>query len=328
MRRRDFISLLGGSGLLLATKARRARAQQPAMPKVGFFRSTSAADSAQYVAGFLAGLREQGFVEGQNVAVEYRFAEHRPERLRALADNLIERQVAVIVANNVAARIARAATATIPIVFTTGFDPVVEGLVTSFNRPGGNLTGVSFFSAALRTKHLEIMREMVPKAAVFALLVNPQNPNIEAQLREMHEVGRSLGLRIGVEQASNEREIDVAFARLVQQRADALLIGADPFLHSRRQQAAALALRHRLPTIHDLREYAEAGGLMTYGNSVPDVYRHAGIYAGRILKSDKPGDLPVVQPTKFELVINLKTAKALGLDIPPTLLARAEEVIE
>jgi putative ABC transport system substrate-binding protein len=163
---------------------------------------------------------------------------------------------------------------------------------------------------------------------VFALLVNPQNPNIEAQLREMHEVGRSLGLRIGVEQASNEREIDVAFARLVQQRADALLIGADPFLHSRRQQVAALALRHRLPTIHDLREYAEAGGLMTYGNSVPDVYRHAGIYAGRILKSDKPGDLPVVQPTKFELVMNLKTAKALGLDIPPTLLARADEVIE
>jgi ABC-type uncharacterized transport system substrate-binding protein len=324
IRRREFITLLGSA----AAWPLEARAQQPAMPKVGFVRSTSANDSAQYVAGFLAGLREQGFVEGQNVAVEYRFAEHRPERLRALVDDLIDRQVAVIVANNVAARTARAATATIPIVFTTGFDPVVEGLVTSFNRPVGNLTGVSFFSATLRTKHLEIMREMVPKAAVFALLVNPQNPNIESQLREMHEVGRRLGLQIQVEQASNEREIDAAFPRLVEQRVDALLIGADPFLHSRRQQAAELALRHRLPTIHDLREYAEAGGLMTYGNSVSDVYRHAGIYAGRILKGDKAGDLPVVQPTKFELVINLKTAKALGIEVPPTLLARADEVIE
>jgi putative ABC transport system substrate-binding protein len=323
MKRREFITLVGGT----AAWPLAARAQQP-MPKVGFFRSTSAADSTHHVAGFRAGLRELGFVEGMNVVVEYRFAEHRPERLRALTDDLIERQVAVIVANNVAARIARAATASIPIVFTTGFDPVVEGLVTSFNRPGENLTGVSFFGAALRTKHLEIMREMVPKGAVFALLVNPKNPNIESQLREVHEAGRRLGLQIQVEHASNESEIDAVIPRLNRQRADALLIGADPFLHSRRQQAAGLALRHSLPTISDLREYAAAGGLMSYGNGVPDVYRHAGIYAGRILKGDKPSDLPVVQPTKFELVINLKTAKALGLEVPPTLLARADEVIE
>jgi putative ABC transport system substrate-binding protein len=324
VKRRDFIALIGGA----AAWPLAARGQRPEMPKVGFFRSTSATDSAHHVAGFRAGLREQGFVEGQNVAVEYRFADHQPERLRAQADDLIGQQVAVIVANNVAARIARTATTSIPVVFTTGFDPVAEGLVTSFNRPGGNLTGVSFFSATLRTKHLEIMREMVPKAVVFALFVNPKNPNVEAQLREMHEASRSLGLQILVEQASNEREIDAVFPRLIQQRADALLIGADPFLHSHRQQAARLALRNTLPTISDLREYAAAGGLMSYGNSVSDVYRHAGIYAGRIIKGDKAGDLPVVQPTKFEFVINLKTAKALGLEVPPALLARADEVIE
>jgi putative ABC transport system substrate-binding protein len=325
MRRREFLGALGGAA---AAWPLAARAQQSLMPKVGFFRSTSAADSAHHVAGFREGLREQGFIEGQNVIVEYRFAEHQPERLRPLAEDLLEQRVAVIVANNVAARITRSATASIPIVFTTGFDPVFEGLVTSLNRPSGNLTGVSFFGAALRTKHLEIMRETVPKAAVFAMLVNPKNPNIEAQLRELHEAAGSLGLHIQIEQASNEGEIDAVFPRLAQHRADALLIGADPFLHSRRHQAAGLALRHTLPTISDLREYAAAGGLMSYGNSVADVYRHAGNYAGRILKGDKPTDLPVVRPTKFELVINIKTAKTLGLEVPATLLARADEVIE
>jgi ABC-type uncharacterized transport system substrate-binding protein len=251
MKRRQFLAALGGAAAWPVA----GRAQQP-IPKVGFLRSTSAADSIHHVAGFRAGLREQGFVEAVNVAVEYRFGEHRPERLRELADDLIERRVAVIVANNVAARIARALTASIPIVFTTGFDPVAEGLVTSFTRPSENLTGVSFFGAALRTKHLEIMREMIPKAAVFALLVNPNNPNIESQLREAFEAGRTLGLQIEVKHASNEREIDAAFLRLIQQRPDALLIGADPFLHSRRQQAAGLALLHKLPTISDLREYA------------------------------------------------------------------------
>jgi ABC-type uncharacterized transport system substrate-binding protein len=327
MRRREFIALLCNSvaGWPLA-----ARAQQPAMPVVGFLRSSTLADAAHLVTAFRQGLKEAGFVEGQNVAVEYRSAEGRPDRLPALVGDLVRRPVAVIVANTNAALSAKAATTKVPIVFATGGDPLAEGLVNSLNRPGGNITGVSFLSSALGAKQLELLRLLVPKATVIAALVDPVriDPTAQIQLRNVQEAARSVGLQLPVVKASNEREIDAAFASLIQQRADALITGGGAFFFSRRNQISALAMRHAVPAIYALRDFPAAGGLMSYGASITDAYRQVGVYAGRILKGEKPAELPVLQPTKFELVINLTTAKVLGLDVPDRLLALADEVIE
>ena len=324
MKRREFIGLLGGA----AAWPFAARAQQTAMPVIGFLRSATLADAAHLVTAFRQGLKEAGFVEGQNVAVEYRSAEGRPDRLSALVADLIRRPVAVIVANNEAAVQAKAATTTVPIVFATGSDPLTEGLVNSLNRPGGNITGVSFLSSALGAKQLELLRLLVPKATVMAALVDPNYTNAESQLRNVQEAARSVGLQLRVVKASNEREINAAFASLIQQRADALITGGGAFFFSRRNQIVALAMRHAVPAIYPLRDYAAAGGLMSYGASNTDAYRQVGVYTGRILKGEKPAELPVLQPTKFELVINLTTAKVLGLDVPDRLLALADEVIE
>jgi putative tryptophan/tyrosine transport system substrate-binding protein len=325
MRRREFITLLGGAA---AAWPLAAHAQQPVMPVIGFLRSTTLADAAHLVTAFRQGLKEAGFVEGQNVAVEYRSAEGRPDRLPALVAELIRRPVNVIVANVLAALAAKAATTTVPIVFATGGDPVVDGLVNSLNRPGGNITGVSFLGAALGAKQLELLRQLVPKATLMAALVDRVRDPGEIQLRNVQEAARSVGLQLRVVKASNEREIDAAFASLIQQRADALISGGGAFFFSRRNQIIALAMRYAVPAIYPLRDFPAAGGLMSYGASNTDAYRQVGVYTGRILKGEKPAELPVMQPTKFELVINLTTAKALGLEIPDKLLALADEVIE
>jgi putative ABC transport system substrate-binding protein len=324
IRRREFIFTLGGA----AAWPLAARAQQAAMPVVGFLRSATLADAAHLVTAFRQGLKESGFVEGQNVAVEYRSAEGRPDRLPALVADLVRRPVAVIVANSEAAVRAKAATTTVPIVFVTGGDPLGEGLVNSLNRPGGNITGVSFFGSALGAKQLELLQQLVPKATVMAALVDPNYTNAEIQLRNVQEAAHSVGLQIRVVKASNEREIDAAFTSLIQQRADALINQGGAFLFSRRNQVIALAMRHAIPAIYPLRDYPAAGGLMSYGASNTDAYRQAGVYTGRILKGEKPTEMPVLQPTKFNLVINLTTAKVLGLDVPDKLLALADEVIE
>src|SRR5262249_28429193 len=324
MKRRAFITLLGGAAMWPLA----ARAQQPAMPVVGFLRSATLTDAAHLVTAFRQGLKEAGFVEGQNVAVEYRSAEGQPDRLQALVADLVRRPVAVIVANNEAAVRAKATTTTVPIVFVTGGGPFTGGPVNSVNRPGGNITGVSFLSSALAAKQLELLRQLVPKATVMAALVDPNYSNAEIQLRNVQEAARSAGLQIGVVKASNAGEIDAAFASLIQQRADALITQGGAFLFSRRNQIVALAMRHAVPAIYPLRDYAVAGGLMSYGASNTDAYRQVGVYAGRILKGEKPAEMPVLQPTKFELVINLTTAKVLGLDVPDRLLALTDEVIE
>jgi putative tryptophan/tyrosine transport system substrate-binding protein len=330
MKRREFIALVGGGGLLVAAKVMRARAQQPAMPVVGFLHSVSADVMASHALAFRRGLAETGYVEGQNVAVEYRWAEGRYDRLPALAADLVRRRVAVIAAGGTAAPAlaAKAATSTIPIVFQTGSDPVRDGLVASLNRPGGNVTGVSRLSFALAPKRLELLHELVPKATAIAFLVNPTNPVAPSQVQEIREPARSLGLQIQVLEANSERQLEIAFETVVQQRFGALLLANDTYLSGRRELFVALAAQHAIPVMYAGRDAVAAGGLISYDASGVDQFRQVGGYVGRILKGEKPADLPVLQPTKFELAINIKTAKALGLEVPSMLLARADEVIE
>jgi putative tryptophan/tyrosine transport system substrate-binding protein len=315
MRRREFITLLGGAATAWPLAA---GAQQPAMPVIGFLHSSSADTYTRFIAGFHQGLAESGFVAGQNVAIEYRWADGHYERLPALAAELARLQVAVIVANGPAAPPAKAATATIPIVFTAGFDPIELGLITSLSRPGGNLTGVSILNVELGPKRLELLHEVVPAATIMALIINPTNPNAASQTRELQAAAGALGLKLHVLHASTDRELTAAFETLGKLRAGALLIGSDPFFNSQSQLLATLTGRHAMPAIYQYREFAAAGGLMSYGGSLTDSYRQAGIYTGRILAGAKPGELPVQQSTKVELIINLKTAKTLGLTIPAT----------
>ena len=326
MDRRTFMGSVAG-GLVAAPLA--ACAQKSAIPMIGFLGSASPAQSAPFVAAFRKGLNETGYVEGKNVAIEFRWAEGQYDRLPALASELVRRQMAVLVATGGpgAALAAKAATSTIPIVFTTGSDPVQFGLVASLGHPGGNATGVTIFTVDLVAKRMELLRELVPKATVIAFISNPNTPYAESEVGKAQEAARSFGQQLHVVRAATAQEIDAAFATLVQLRAGALLIGTDPFFSSRREQFVALAARHAMPAIFDLREFATAGGLLSYGASITEAYRQAGIYTGKILSGAKAADLPVLQPTKFELVINLKTAKTLGLTIPQSVLLRADEVI-
>jgi putative ABC transport system substrate-binding protein len=325
MRRRDVIFLLGAA----ATWPLTARAQQPAMPVIGFLNGASSELSAHYVRPFRQGLSETGYVEGRNVAIEFRWANGQYDRLPALAADLVRRQVTVIAATSTPTGLpAKAATTTIPIVFVTGSDPVELGLVASMNRPGGNLTGVTTLAVELGQKRLELLHELVPKATLIAVLVNPTGPNLEAVSRDLRAAARTLGLPIHVLHASTERDFDPVFATLVQLRAGALVIGTDTFFNSRSAQLAALTVRHAVPAIYQYREFAAAGGLMSYAGSITDAYRLAGVYTGRVLKGEKPADLPVQRSTKAELFINLTTAKKLGITIPQSILLRAEEVIE
>jgi putative tryptophan/tyrosine transport system substrate-binding protein len=322
MRRREFITLLGGA----AAWPLAARAQQPGMPVVGFVRDVTIDVSDDRVTAFRQGLNEAGFVERQNVAIEYR--SDQTDRLPLVVTDLLRRQVALIVGNTPAALAAKAATTKVPIVFVTGGDPVGVGLVANLNRPGGNVTGVSFFSVELAAKLLGLLRELRPGAARIAVLVDPKFPTTERLVSEVRAAASAIGQQIEVLYVSSDREIETAFTALVQRGAGALLWGTGEFLLSQRDRVVALAARHRIPTMYILREYVAAGGLISYAASTTDANRQAGIYVGRILKGEKPGDLPVVLPTKFHLVINVKTAKALGVEIPDRLLALADEVIE
>jgi putative ABC transport system substrate-binding protein len=327
MRRRQFITLIGGMAIAWPVAA---RGQQPPLPVIGFLSSASAEPYKPFVSAYRSGLKESGFVEGQNIAIEFRWAEGHYDRLASLAAELVRRPVTVIAASGGLPSVsaAKAATATIPIVFTLGSDPVKFGIVASLNRPGGNITGVSLLAYLLDAKRVELLHELVPSAKVFTMLVNPKNTQVEAQLTDFQASTRSLGLAQIILEASTERDIDTAFTTLVQQRGNALVVSADPFFLSKRDQIIALAAHHMVPSIYEWREFANAGGLISYGVSLKDAYRQAGVYAARILKGEKPFDLPVVQPTKFELVINLKTARALGILVPQSLQVAADEVIE
>jgi putative ABC transport system substrate-binding protein len=325
MRRREFITLLGGAAIWPLA----ARAQQTALPVVGSLRAGSRGGNPQLEAAFRRGLGSMGFEEGRNVAIDYRYAEAQYDRLPALAGDLVRRQVPVIYAgDNASAEAAKAATTTIPIVFRIGSDPIQLGLVASLNRPGGNITGVSFLATVTEAIRLQMLREAVPNAAVMGLLVNPANPNAEPNTREAQEAARKLGVALHVVGAGSPQEIDVAFATLVERRAQALVIDGDAFFNARRQQLAALTTRHAMPAISGTRDFPEGGLLMSYGASNVDADRQGGAYVGRVLKGDKPADLPVEQSVKVELVINMIIAKVLGLTVPVALLARADEVIE
>jgi putative tryptophan/tyrosine transport system substrate-binding protein len=326
MKRRDFLTLLGGA----AAWPLAARAEQSPMPVIGFLNPSSADGWESRLRAFRQGLKDEGFVEGENVAVEYRWAENQFDRMPALAVELVHRKVAVIVTTGspAAALAAKAATTTIPIVFAVPEDPVRSGLVASLARPGGNATGINFFSIELVAKRLEILREMVPATTRIAVLINPADAAAETMLKDVEAATRAMGLQIQVLKANTSHEIDAAFATFVRERPDALLVSGGPFLLSRRVQLALLAARYAVPASYGAREYVEIGGLMSYAANIADAYRQVGVYAGRILKGAKPADLPVMQSTKFELVINAQAARVLGLTVPPTLLARADEVIE
>jgi putative ABC transport system substrate-binding protein len=326
MRRRRFIGLVGGAA---AAWPLAARAQQP-MPVVGYLSGISAGDRAHHTEAFRQGLNEIGYAEGRNVTIEYRYADNRMDRLQPLAADLIARKVAVIAAigGNNTALIAKTLTSTIPIVFTSGLDPVKAGLVSSLNRPEANVTGVSWFSAEIGQKHIEVLHELLPHAVLIALLLNPNNPEGGFYEQSAQDGARALGRRLLVLKAGTAGEIDAAFATLVEQRANAVLIGSDPFYPTRARQLAVMSARHTLPMISAVRDLPVAGGLISYGNNVTDAYRRAGVLTGRILKGAKAADLPIDRATRFQLVINLGTAKALGITVPPSLLARADEVIE
>ena len=327
VRRREFITLLGGAA---AAGPRAARAQQPGMPVIGFLGTTFATERPERLAALRQGLGEGGFVEGKTIAIEYRWAEDRTDRLPDLALELVRRQVAVIVVAGSAPAIlaAKSATTTIPIVFSVPGDPVALGLVASLSRPGGNATGINFFVGELGAKRLGLLHELLPRAARVAVLVNSSENTTIFTTRDVQEAARTMALQVSVINAATGREIDEAFARMGRERPDALFVGPDIFFNSRRVQIAILAARYGIPSAFAVRDYVEAGGLMSYGTNINDAYRPVGVYTGRILKGDKPADLPVLQATKFELVINLRTARALSIEVPPSLLARADEVIE
>jgi len=322
--RREFISLLGGA----ATWPLAARAQPAALPMIGFVRSATLSDIPHLMTGFRQGLNESGFFEARNVVVEYRSAEGRSDRLPGILADLIGRQTALIVANSVAARAAKTVTTTVPILFVYGGDPVKDGFVQSLNRPGGNVTGVAFFSETLGTKRLDLLRQLAPYTKTIALLVSPATPGNEEERADIAAAARTVGQELIIANVRSDREIDSAFQTFVTGGAGAVLVGSGAFITSHRERIVELAARHRLPAMAVVREYVSDGGLMSYGTNISDAYRQAGIYAGRILKGEKPADLPVVQSTKFEFVLNLKTAKALGLEVPDKLLALADEVIE
>ena len=324
MRRREFITLLGGA----VAWPFGVRAQQPTMPVIGFLRSTPAKPFAHIVAAFREGLKETGFVEGQSIAIEQRWADNQLDRLPELAADLIHRQAAVIVCNGLAVEAARSAAAATPIVFVVGGDPVALGLVSSLNRPGGNLTGLTFFGNKLGAKRVEMLRELVPGAGVFASLVDPNFPEAVLEAHEVEDAARNIGQQIVPVNVANEHEFDPAFTTIVQTGARALVVIGSPFFTSQSRTLVALSARHAIPAIYDLRDYVAVGGLISYSASFTDAYRQAGVYAGRILKGAKPSELPVLQPTAFELAINLKTAKTLGLTFPPSFRLRADEVIE
>ena len=326
MRRREFITALGS----VVAWPLAARAQQPSMPVIGFLSTRSPDESARLVPAFQRGLAEEGYADGQNVIIEYRWALSRYDRLGALASELVHRPVNLIVAVGAepSARAAKAATATIPIVAIFSADPVATGLVASLSRPGGNLTGVSDLTSTLEPKRLELLRELVPQARTIAVLLNPTFAPLEQQLKDVEGAARAIGVRLHILRASTDEEIELAFAAITQLKVPAFTVATDPFLLTRRDKIVALAVRHAVPGIYFFRDFPLAGGLMSYGTDLADVYQQIGVYAGRVLKGDKPADLPIMQPTKFELSINSKTARTLGIEIPPTLLARADEVIE
>jgi putative ABC transport system substrate-binding protein len=329
MRRRDFIKLVAGSAAG-AWPLAAVQAQQGAMPVIGFLNVQSASGRPHQIDAFRRGLVETGYTENKNVAIEYRWAENQYDRLPELAADLVRRRVAVIAATGgaQAALAAKAATSSIPIVFTTGSDPVRAGLVPSLNRPGGNVTGISFLTDALAAKRLGLLREIIRAPAAVAVLINPEGPDAQSQLKDVRSASHAIGQSIDIVMASTQGEINSAFAKISQNHAEALIVGADPFFNDRRQQIVALAARASLPAVYESREFVLVGGLMSYGASITDAYRQAGVYTGRVLNGEKPSELPVTQATKFEFVFNSKTAKALGLQLNPQLLATADEVIE